>query len=210
MSEWIASNNQVISVLANVGMLIVWVAYLQIFVGSYRRQRRPKILVNHGAGSGLGARCLVSNMSADPIYVLSVIATIDTLDGRWTCPITDLQDSDEVEALPDLSLATRQGPLQPGQVMDIGPFRTLMEHVVRHGPPRQQAADLDIDGKITAFEVTIAAVYGSEDLLAGASRRFDLVRQDDELRLRSHSVDTKQIRSRRERKKISRVIEDDL
>ena len=87
-------------------MLLVWIAFLQVFVSSYRRQKRPNILIHRGAGSELEARCLISNMSAEPIYIESLIATVETVDGRWSCPVTEAD-----EGRSDLTLATRQGPM---------------------------------------------------------------------------------------------------
>ena len=48
MWQWISSNYHFLSLLANFGMLIVWVFYLQLFIGSFNRQRRTKILINRG------------------------------------------------------------------------------------------------------------------------------------------------------------------
>ena len=40
MFEWISANSNVINAVANVAMLFVWIAYLQVFLQSFRRQRR--------------------------------------------------------------------------------------------------------------------------------------------------------------------------
>lgn len=202
MLEWITSNHQIIGVLANVSMLLVWIAYLQVFVSSYRRQKRPNVLVNRGAGSALDARCLISNMSAEAIYIESLIATVETADGRWSCPVTDMQEAARTEGHADLGLATRQGPLLPGHFIDIGSFQSLIDPVLRVGaePRRGVAPDGLMD--LVAFEIKVIVVHGSEDLLAGAVRRFDLVRQQDRLLVRGHEVGTRQIRSRRKRKKL--------
>lgn len=205
MLQWITNNHQVISVLASVSMLFVWIAYLQVFVSSYRRQRRPSILVNRGAGSGLDARCLISNMSAEAIYIESLIATVETTERRLSCPVTDLQ-----EGRSDLKLATRQGPLQAGQFVDIGSFQSLIDPVLRTGASPGGAIASDTLENLLAFEIKVIAVHGSEDLPAGAIRRFDLVRQQDQLLVRGHVVGTQQIRSRRKRAKLRDDLKVDL
>ena len=48
MWQWLSDNADTVNVLANGGMLIVWVTYLQVFLAGYRRERRAKILVNRG------------------------------------------------------------------------------------------------------------------------------------------------------------------
>lgn len=69
---------------------------------------------------------------------------------------------------------------------------------------RSRAAGVAPDGlmDLVAFEIKVIVVHGSEDLLAGAVRRFDLVRQQDRLLVRGHEVGTRQIRFRRKRKKL--------
>lgn len=205
MWNWIAANHQVISALANIAMLFVWIAYLQVFVSSYRRQKRSNILINRGAGSGLEARCLISNMSAEAIYIESVIATIETAAGRWSCPVTDL-----LEGRSDLDLKTRQGPVQAGQFVDIGSFQSLVQPVFRRGAEPQ--CDVASDGfeNLISFDIKVIAVHGSEDLLAGATRRFDLIRRQGRLLVRGHEVGTHQIRSRQERERLHDDVEADL
>ncbi|MFC4174210.1 hypothetical protein ACFOYU_19530 [Microvirga sp. GCM10011540] len=205
MWDWIASNHQVLGVAANIAMLFVWIAYLQVFVSSYRRQKRSSILVHRGAGSGLEAWCLISNMSAEATYIESLIATVETKEGRWSCPVTELQ-----EGRSDLELATRQGPVQAGQFVDIGSFQSLIEPVLQRGTSLQGAvARVDL-GNLVAFEIKVIAVHGSEDLLSGAIRRFDLIRRQRQLLLKGHTVGTQQVRSRRERKRLHDDVKADL
>lgn len=205
MWNWIASNHQVISALANIVMLFVWIAYLQVFVSSYRRQKRSNILINRGAGSGLEARCLISNMSAEAIYIDSLIATVETTEGRWSCPVTEL-----LEGRSDLDLKTRQGPLQAGQFVDIGSFQSLIEPVLQTAMGLRGAVASDTLENLVAFEIKVIAVHGSEDLLAGAIRRFDVIRRQNRQLLRGHAVGTQQIRSRRERGRLHNDVEADL
>ncbi|MBM1170601.1 hypothetical protein [Microvirga arabica] len=205
MWNWIASNHQVIGAMANIAMLFVWIAYLQVFVSSYRRQKRSKILINRGAGSGLEARCLISNMSAEAIYIESLIVSVETTDGHWSYPVTEL-----LEGRSDLELATRQGPLQTGQLIDIGSFQSLIQPVLRRGMGLDgTVAPSDLDN-LVAFEIKVIAVHGSEDLLSGAVRRFDVIRQQNRLLLKGHAVATHQIRSRRERKRLEDEVKADL
>lgn len=122
MWNWIASNHQVISALANIAMLLVWIAYLQVFVSSYRRQKRSNILINRGAGSGLEARCLISNMSAEAIYIESLIATAETPEERWSCPVTEL-----LEGRSDLLLQFGWLPHSWLELAPLLPQRALTE-----------------------------------------------------------------------------------
>ena len=58
--NWIAEHSDLINVLSNIGMLVVWITYLQVFLAGYKRQRKATILINRGGGKGFGAHCLVT------------------------------------------------------------------------------------------------------------------------------------------------------
>ena len=73
MVEWISENSDLINAVSSAAMLLVWVAYLQVFLHSYRRQLRPKIVVNRAAGTALESSCFVSNMSSESIYTLNAL-----------------------------------------------------------------------------------------------------------------------------------------
>ena len=92
--SWIAENHQLIAALTSIGMLVVWITYLQLFLASYRRQRKATILIRLGQGGGLDAHCLVTNMSAEPIYLHTLVAQLDGPDGPLACPITEFDGED--------------------------------------------------------------------------------------------------------------------
>ena len=205
MHNWISEYHQTLSLLVNIGMLLVWIAYLQLFLRNYRRQTQPKILINIGAGRSIDARCLISNMGSDAIYIESLIATVETNDGRWECPVTDAQAlaQDQEQSLRNM---TAQGTLKQGEMMDIGSFRDLARHVVRESdcPVPSEA---EFPEELTAIEVQAIADFGPDDLLIGAKRRFEVVREDGGWVLGKHTPHTEQIRSRRERREIKRRLE---
>jgi hypothetical protein len=207
MLDWITENHATLSLLVNVGMLIVWIAYLQLFLANFRRQTQPKLLINIGAGRSLDARCLVANMSSDAIYVESLIATVITEQERWVHPVTDVRDLADDDGSSDPRELTRQGPLQPGAVMDVGSFRDLVGRVVAESGHSREAAGGFPDG-LRSLEIQVVADFGPDDLLVGARREFELVKRDGRLGLGAHSPHTIQIRSRRERRRIKRILEE--
>lgn len=205
MVDWIRDNEAVISVLINLGMLIVWVVYLQLFLASYRRQTQPKILINVGAGRRLDARCLLANMSSDAIYVQSLFATVEAHDRRWSSPVTDVEELTQGQQPEELATMTRQGPLMPGAVMDAGSFRDLIGRVLSDAEPPVEGQD-GLPARLTALEIQAVADFGSDDLLVGARRRFDIANRDGHWALVPHTPYTEQIRSRRERRQIRRML----
>lgn len=201
MFNWISQNSDTINVVLNVGMLIVWVAYLQLFLRSYRRTTRPKIVINRGGNSSLDSRCLISNMSSDPIYIESIRASIEAGGERWSCSVTSplMRDNDPMPS--DPKLLTHQGPLHGGAYFDIGSFRDLLHRVLdcQPGDLGDRIEELAHPGVV---EVEVIADYGSEDLPVGAQRRFDINRENG-IRLIPQRTDTRQIRGRFERLRIA-------
>jgi len=107
--DWISRNSEVLNVILSAGMLVIWMTYLHVFVSSYRRQTRPGILINMGAGEGIESRCLVSNMSSGPIYLLSIALDLEMPEGRLRCPVTELDGMEEWEICPPRSTS---GPVR--------------------------------------------------------------------------------------------------
>lgn len=209
MLEWMSEHQELLNLLVNLGMLAVWIAYLQLFLANFRKQRRPNILINFGAGSGLSARCLVSNMSSEAIYIESIIAKLEGDGTTQTCAVTDLEDLGAERVLEDPKQGTRQGPLASGGYMDIGEFRDLIERVLRsNGTPDDGQPPSLVGGRV--FELQVIANYGSENLLVGGERRFDLVERQGQLSLRPRGIDTRQITTRRERRRIARTLREHL
>lgn len=198
MLSWLSQNAQGFNVLVNVGMLIIWLTYLQLFLAAYRRQRRANILINRGAGHGLDGRCLISNMSAEAIHVQSILAHVEADGRRWSLPVTDVATMEENAA--GASQTTRQGPLAAGEFMDIGSFRDVVRRVLKSGEGGHFRPTGEAEVEVLEFH--IVAIYSAEDLPVGARRRFAVSARDGELLLRPETIDTVQIRSRRERQAI--------
>ena len=208
MLSWILEYTQVIGTAINLGMLVVWIAYLQVFVSNYRRQTLAKILINRGAGRGLDARCLVSNMSSEAIYLQSIILDLEFPDEQRSCPVTELEDEEDWEEPSDEGFQSRQGPLGAGQVRDMGAFRAMLAHALGEDQRAGTETRSDMWDELRAFEIRIIAAYGSEDLPVGAMRRFEIVREKDGVELRPPSGEAQQIRSKRERKAIKKVLDE--
>ena len=209
MLDWISRNHQLLSVVLNVAMLGVWIAYLQLFALSYRRQIRANILINMGGGADLSSRCLVSNMSAGAIYVQSILLEVETADKCLAHSVTETEGLEEWERPSDLNLWTRQGPLQPGEVRDMGAFGVMLDHALRSETGEDQPPPALRD-QIRAIKIRIIATYGSENLPVAAERRFAVLRRRDAVRLSPMSAEAHQVRSYARRRRIRELLEADL
>lgn len=200
MWQWIGEHSGALNAILGFGTLIVWLAYLQIFVASYRRQRRPVIMITIAGGAGLDASCLVSNMSQEPLYVMSAIARLLTDDGLQIISVTD--ETDRLDGDPGLEILqrTRQGPLRSGETSDIGTFASLL---ARAAPEWSVVADA---GRRFTLELIIIADYASENTPVAAKRRFTMINGRDGCMVVPQTVMTQQVRSRRERREVWRLL----
>ncbi|MBZ8134178.1 hypothetical protein [Afifella sp. IM 167] len=208
MWNWISENSSAIAAVTSVGTLLVWLVYLQLILSNFRRQRRSTILINRGAGSGLGGHCLISNMSTSAVYLTSIIATMKTEDRTFQHALTDLRELDETMKGDPRSIF-KQGPLQPGEYLDIGTFRDLIQQMgeSEDGPAQGE----DWASVVESLELTAVAVYGSDDLLVGSRRTFELRKDEDgRTSVCPTTLDSVQIRSRRERRKIGALLQESL
>lgn len=200
MMHWVSEHSSALQVALNGLMVLIWIAYLQVFLVSFRRQHRPDILINLGAGAGLRARCFVSNLGLEPIYLLDVVVEIKADGDTHKAVITDRTEMSDQE-LNNPAEATNQGPLTSGSYVDIGTFETLVERAKSSGyKPR---ADRDVD-RVKILVIAATAVKWS---LIGAEREYVVEREDDRVHLKPVSVAASQVYSRRGQRKLRSELE---
>lgn len=204
MLDWLSTNGEAVNVILNAAMLLVWIVYLQVFVSSYRRQRRATILISVGGGSGLDARCLVSNMSEGAIYIRSLLLDLTTAEGTSSHSITEIEDLEEWKGPTDLNLWTRQGPLDPGGVRDMGPFRSMIGHALQ---AKGKVPAIPAIDAIEQVGVMVVAHYGPEDLLVAAEQEYTVRQEGQAAWLLPRTVKPRQIRSRSERRRLRERLE---
>lgn len=210
MLDTLAEHATLANAMASFGMLLVWLFYAQLLLSNYRRQLRPKILINQGFGTSLNSRCFVANMSKEAIHLDVICGELETESTRHTAPITDREPPPE-EATSQHQGAG-QGPLQSGESRDIGSFRDLMYQIARSRQlPTTEDRQLDMeDIDIRALTLQIIANYGPEDQPVGARRRFTIRNPSPQPTIRPDSADTQQFVSRRDRKQVRSWFSDTL
>ncbi|MGM0559733.1 MAG: hypothetical protein ACQETX_01535 [Pseudomonadota bacterium] len=202
MLEWIKEYSDVLNVLTNVIVVLVWVTYLHLLLISYRRQRRPRILINRGGSQDVNAHCLISNMSAESVYIQSLIVTLKSEEEEWTAAVTDIDDL-QAKDVTHPQETTHQGPLAPGAYMDAGCFSNLIERAARKAGLSEQ----DLKKTIRELELMVVAAYGADDMSIAAKRSFHLKGNDE---LTPQSVAAQQVSSRRARRKVDRFLAEHL
>ncbi len=150
-----------------------------------------------GKGIGTKALCLISNMSSEAIYIQHLVAVLHTREGVYELDVVEYQQQsgDDNEEC----YRTHQGPLASGDYLHIQSFGSIVDQLVQHwkldqGTLQEQTPEL---------EIRVIAIYGSEDMPVGASRRFALDLNADPLhQLTPLKVDTERMNSRRDRKRV--------
>lgn len=198
MLDWLKDNSQVINILVNSGMLLVWIFYAQLLLSSYRRQRRPQVLINQTKGNDFGSEIMVSNMSEQSVFIEGVVAVVETPEDTFSRQVTDVTVDDEDEP-EQTRRATSQGPLPPGASMRLGTFRRLARWIT---------ADSDSIDRWGIIEIRLIFRYGSEDHPIGVWRRFRLDDGEDGCRIRPDTLVTRRSSGWRGRRQVSRWLKD--
>ncbi|MBB2897549.1 hypothetical protein [Pseudomonas sp. AS2.8] len=205
MFQWLKDNSQVLTLFAQCCTLGVWVLYAQLLLNNYKRQRQPRLIINRGAGKGVGALCLLSNMSAEPVFINQLTVILKTNRETLYTDVTDIRESGQDDVDPDLVLgqATHQGPLNTGDFTHIGTFQGLIRRAAEyngltlenHRPPEGWVFE--------GLEIRAVAFYGSDHDPIGVRRRFRLGQHDGHYcALIAEDWQTQQLTTRRQRRMV--------
>jgi hypothetical protein len=162
MIEWARNNVEVLTALTSLGTLLIWLAYLHLFYGSLRDQRRPMLLIHQAGGLDLSDRCVVANMSPTAVHVAATLIDVERDGEHFTFQPKAAKDDVDADAL------SRQGPLESASYLDIGSFEALLK----------AAGRLEVDGASdapTRITVRVVGFIGAELFPAAASRTFEIV-----------------------------------
>ncbi|MGR4067562.1 hypothetical protein [Billgrantia sp. C5P2] len=216
MFDWLFQHGDNVSVLTDIGTLIVWVVYAQLLYFSFRRQRRPRLLINRGRKKDIDALCIISNMSAEPVFIQHIIAELDTSRGTVRVDVTDStekydKDDDQdgnhrTDPSPIVQDGSHQGPLGPGSFVHIDSFAALTRRLASDGGFKMEGLRPLQDVVFRTLTIRLICIYGSEDLPVGAERRFVFIDQQPGCGLVPKTWDTKRLSSPWQRRRLCREI----
>ena len=210
MWQWINDNAQALSFFASIGTLAVWLFYAHLLYAGFRRQRKARILINQGWGQQIDSVCLITNMSQEPIYIHSLAMTIRTHDDEYSESITDFDNAQPRDSEDRPQNVTRQGPLNAGEQINLGTFRSIIRQTAKRHDNLEPDDDRPIRTlKIDNFKITVIASYGPEGGIIGAQRKFIVSGQDNEL-MRPAATTTKRMTKRHARTKLQDWLEQQL
>lgn len=189
---WLGENSGAVSAVASCLTLIVWLGYFQLLYLGFSRAQRASILISVAGGPRLDAECILANMSLQPIYIEAVTISMPGERGDTVHLLSDLRiDANRS----DLRSSALQGSLSSGEMISLGPFRSLLERAGRPAPEGE-----------ARFSLMAVGVYAGADRLIAAERFF--IQRGEELHARS--VGSCQLRSWRDRRRLRRLRRDSL
>ncbi len=206
--EWVLANASFFSGVGTVAMAIIWAVYLQLIVHNFLSGKKPELIINRCNGHDFNAHCMLSNMSDGKAFIESIIIRLRSSDHAYYADVTDISSREGLEGdliEPEkLRYVTRQGPINPGECIDAGRFGMLIERVATlNGLTLNDACQPADEQPFTHFEILAISIYGRQRQPVGASRSFNIGRdQHGEYYLAPEKPMTRQLVSRSKRKEI--------
>ena len=197
MSGWASESYAIANLVVSILMLAVWGVYLELFWRSYRRRLRPKLVISRGAGSGIGAYCLISNLSSEPVFIEGIIIRLLAAGERTSIAITDLAKF-KMTGPKQQEPSPGEGPMKPGDYMVIGRFSALVDAA-------SAAADRELRSPWVA-EIWVIADYSCDGRVIYSRRRFTVRTERDERVLAPERLETEIVRSRSEQEEITQLL----
>ena len=182
---------------------IVWLAYLNIFWLNFRRQRQSVILINRSIAQDENAHCLVTNMGAEPIYLMEVMAKITTRDRAYNIKVTEREEVD-LNTVKNPLTRTNQGPIKSGEFVGIGSFQDLLHRA------DQRIGTQGLLGQVREMELTVAAADGHASHLVAARRKFKIEVEGEKAFFVPDQIMTHQVRNFFSRRKIAAMLEEQI
>lgn len=201
------SNAPAISACAGFFSFLIWLFFAEIFRRNMSRSRRARIMVNQGWGEQLDSVVLVSNMSHEAIHMHGVVVSMRCQDGqKLRTFLRDTGDAETWRRRKDPETVLRQGPLSPGEFMNLGTFRVLVDEAMNNlGYP-----DVDDDFieslDVASIKVTVVCNYGPSGRFIGAQRRFDVAARDP-VKLRPATLESRSLWGRKAARKLERWLD---
>ncbi len=198
--DWITDNAEIVNIGLAALSAVIWLAYLQLFYLSFKRQHESTIMINRGAAEDDRARFIVTNLGSEPIYVIAILAEVTIGGERHVASVTD-RDEVAFDTLENPLQRTNQGPLKSAEFRDIGGIRDLISRVCRR-------LKLEGEADVDEIEVIIAAAAGHARDMIVARRSFERQTDDSGATIYAPtSLLSRQVRTRWNRKKVMRQID---
>jgi hypothetical protein len=203
MLDWIAANSSPLQLAISLATAVIWMAYLHILWLNFRRQRQAVILISRSIALDENAHCFVTNMGAEPIYLMEVMARVKTEKRTYTVKITEREEI-PLEDLEDPLARTNQGPIKSGEFVDIGSFLDILHRA---------DARVGTEGlfhEVLEMQIIVAAADGHASHLIGASHTFTAEWKNGKPYFMPATLMTRQIRNCFQRHKVAAMLKEEI
>lgn len=172
LPDWFTGNLVLVQTVTGIVTAIIWLVYLQLLLSGVMRQRRCVLSINRGAGEGMEAHLLLTNLGYESIYVTDVLMTLHKSDG--TTHDVNLTDREEFtrEDLSDPLEGTLQGPLGHGEFKSLG----RMNDILNRSHQRTGLAELE------DIERAVFVVIGASQSIRGVRKTYRVITDDNSVR----------------------------
>lgn len=201
--QWLSQNIVLIEVAVAFGTMLIWAVYLQLLLLGFMRQRQSVILINRGGTRDQQARCIITNMGAEPIYLVDILAEIDAGGQRYWAKVTEREELRGAQLQRPVEM-TNQGPIRSGDFIDAGSFADLFQRA------RSRSDAPDDPGEADRLTLTVACTWGHAARVIGARRTFEVREESGRRVFCPRTVMTTQVRRGRLRRQLYRRLRGDL
>lgn len=216
MLDWFTKHSDALTVFTNIGTLLIWLVYAQLLYFGFRRQRRPRLIINRSKRKDINALCIISNMSAEAVFLEYIIVELKTSRGTIIMDVTDheqarKEDGEESKAQGDsasVDESSNQGPLASGGYLHIGSFDALIKRMAREAGIEMAGHRPKGELQFQSLRIRLIGIYGSEDAPIGAERSFNLTDNEHECILMPVTWDTKRLASAIQRRRLRKRVAD--
>lgn len=199
MIQFLTEHSELVNTSLNFAMVLIWVAYLQIFLVSHRRLSRAVIHIDLGLAEGSGSRCLVTNLGSAAIYVQGIAADLGR-DGQKSQMVITEREEVTAEDVSDPMARTNRGTLQPGQTVDIG----SLDDLIRRAWIRlHETWSFD---EIQHVTITVVGISGQIERIIGAAKEFSIEHTGTAVQFTAQNIMTRQIHPRQTRKTFNNLL----
>ena len=164
-------NYQIIMAFVEVGTLLIWVVFAQLFFLTMKRQRRTRFLIHTEGYDCHSMKIVFTNMAAEPVFVRNIFFSVEDDDGKEIYNLDDLHG----EKLFKKEVYGRnkweyQGSILPGTRIKLEVGGIFVPCLLKCDKrPRYDAVHIEPDDIINIFVVYF---HGADKRLLGASRHF--------------------------------------
>ncbi|MBP1908503.1 hypothetical protein [Methanolobus bombayensis] len=198
----VGENTATITSLVSIITVGIWGFYAHLLYRDYRNRNHPRILIQQVPDSSGNSRCLLINMSEKILNVPCIfVLGYGENDHIYKMIVSDYEQfATEIQTGQVTPIENiQQSTLSPGDFICLGRFSSLLHKLKKSD-----------DYPINILEIRVVAFFGAMDKPIGAYRRFYIKSKNEQLIIAPNRLNTKQMISFLQKRKIKGWIDDCL